>query len=76
MVWEGRRREAPPYPDLFGTDRRSALPRQQSQVSEENRTRQRGTWKAAATAESDPELTSERYPFAMQQTDAMCAENW
>src|SRR5215475_13607959 len=32
------------------TDRRSALPRQPSQVSEGNRTRQSGTWEAAATA--------------------------
>ena len=38
---------------LPGTDRRSALPRQQSQVLEENRTRQSGTWEVAATAGSD-----------------------
>src|SRR5262249_1278514 len=41
-----------------GTDRRSALPRQPSQVSEENRTRQSGIWETAATAGSDPKPTS------------------
>ena len=37
-----------------GTDRRSGLPRQQGQVSKENRTRHRGTWEVAATAGFDP----------------------
>src|SRR5262249_40076699 len=46
-------RQLSPY-SAPGTDRRSALPRQQSQVSEENRTRQSGTWEAAATAGCDP----------------------
>jgi hypothetical protein len=39
-----------------GTDRRSALKRQQGQVSEENRTRQSGTLEAAATAGTAPHL--------------------
>src|SRR5262249_6686664 len=38
----------------LGTDRRSLLLQQSSQVSEENRTRQSGTWEAAATAGYDP----------------------
>ena len=36
------------------TDWRSAMPRQPSQASEGNRTRQSGIWEAAATAGIDP----------------------
>jgi len=38
----------------YGTDQRSALPRQPHQVSEGKQTRQRGSWEAAATAACDP----------------------
>jgi hypothetical protein len=46
---------APDVPD--GTERRSALPRRPSPVSEENRTRQSGTREAAKTAGFDPKET-------------------
>src|SRR5215468_1336959 len=57
----------------LGTDRRSALPWQQSQVSEENRTRQSGTWEAAATAES-VKVLGRLHDYAMDERRRQASE--